>query len=242
MQNFKLTIQYDGTNYCGWQIQKNSPSVQQTIKDKIEILLKEPINLIGAGRTDSGAHALGQTANFKSNRITNIQKFLYSLNSILPEDIAVSKIEEVSENFNSRFSANKRHYIYLLRTQKDPFFNRFSYLHREQIDTDYINSSAEILKGVHNFRQLCRYVPKLPSYDCIFSGINCKQKGHLYVFSITSNRFLFGMIRTIIGTLLRMETNNDNPNLLNDLLMGKENPYARFIVPAKGLILRKVEY
>lgn len=112
MNNYKLVIQYDGTEYSGWQIQKNQNTIQQKISDSIEIILKEKVNLIGSGRTDTGVHALGQVANFKTEQNIDVAKFIYSLNSILPNDIAVLKIEQVSEDFHARFDAKKKN-LYL---------------------------------------------------------------------------------------------------------------------------------
>ena len=111
MHNYKLTIQYDGTAYFGWQIQKNQITIQQKITDAVETILKEKVNLIGSGRTDTGVHALGQVANFRTGTEIDRYKFLYSLNSVLPHDISVIDMEKVGENFHSRFDAKKRTYL-----------------------------------------------------------------------------------------------------------------------------------
>ncbi|MDP3445314.1 MAG: tRNA pseudouridine(38-40) synthase TruA, partial [Ignavibacteria bacterium] len=110
--NYKLDIQYDGTDYSGWQIQNGAVAIQQKIAEAVELLIKEKINLIGSGRTDTGVHAFGQIANFKSDQKLNISKFQYSLNSILPKDISVLNVTEVDESFHSRFDAKSRAYFY----------------------------------------------------------------------------------------------------------------------------------
>ncbi len=148
MKNFKLTIQYDGTNYSGWQIQENSSTIQQKITDAVEVILKEKVNLIGSGRTDAGVHAAGQTANFKTEKNFDLSKFRYSLNSILPSDISILKIEEAAANFNARFDAKKRSYIYLISTYKSPFLHPYSYFYSGGLEIKVLNNLSKF-----NFRQ-----------------------------------------------------------------------------------------
>ena len=145
MYNYKLTIQYDGALYAGWQMQENAVSVQEVIKKSIEQIIREEVNLIGAGRTDSGVHALGQVANFKFNKELELNKFNYSLNSVLPDDISVNKIEIVDENFHSRFSAKRRSYIYLISKSKTPFYNRYSYSYYSALDPEILNQISKNL-------------------------------------------------------------------------------------------------
>ena len=122
MFNYKIKIAYDGTNYSGWQIQQNSISVQEKIKTGIEQITGEEVNLLGSGRTDSGVHAIGQTANFHLSKVIDKGKFLHSLNSVIPHDISILDIESVHKNFNSRFDAVSRSYIYIITTSKNPFY------------------------------------------------------------------------------------------------------------------------
>ena len=140
MFNYKITIQYDGTQYAGWQIQENATTVQEVISESIENILQEKINLIGAGRTDAGVHALGQVANFTTGRELDLYKFKYSVNSVLPSDISIAKIEIAEENFHARFSAKKRSYIYLISYQKSPFFDRYSYTLFMDFDLNKLNA------------------------------------------------------------------------------------------------------
>ena len=140
-----------GTGYSGWQTQKNQVTIQQKIKESIEVILKEEINLIGSGRTDTGVHALGQVANFRTEQEPNPYKFLYSLNSVLPADISVLNMEKVPENFHSRFDARKRTYIYMISKHKSPFFSRYSYFYHFPIQCDKLNKLTESILGKHNF-------------------------------------------------------------------------------------------
>src|SRR3989339_1942505 len=158
MNNYKLIIQYDGTNYAGWQIQSNAATVQQKIVDAIEVILKEKINLIGSGRTDTGVHALGQVANFRTENELDLYKFRYSLNSILPNDISVLKMESVNESFHARFDAKNRSYIYLFCDHKSPFYNNYSYYFPSlsKLDFDYLNRISKTLLGIHDFTSYSR--------------------------------------------------------------------------------------
>ncbi len=243
MSNYKIVIQYDGTQYCGWQIQNNDVSIQQKIQDAIKIILKEEVNLIGAGRTDAGAHALGQVANFKTSKSFLLDKFLYSLNSILPPDISIKEIQLVDDNFHSRFDAKKRKYIYLISKNKSPFWERFSYRYHKSINIHLLNNYAEILKGEHNFFNLCKETPDVKHYNCFMYDMKFIEFNDLIVCKLVANRFIFGMIRTIIGTLLKAQQANQPIEFIKNILELKaDNPYKQFIVPAKGLILYRVYY
>jgi len=121
MNNYKVTIQYDGTNYAGWQIQSNSMTVQQKFADAVKVVLRERVNLIGSGRTDTGVHALGQAANFRTEQELDLYKFRYQINSILPADISSAQIVKVDENFHARFDARSRSYLYLFTIPNPPF-------------------------------------------------------------------------------------------------------------------------
>ena len=156
MKNYKLTIKYDGTNYAGWQIQKNSDTVQKQITSALEILTKEKINLIGSGRTDSGVHAMGQVANFRTENDIDIYRFKYSLNSILPLDISISSMEEVDENFHARFDPKKRSYLYLISQTKSPFYRNYSYFYHKEIDINKLNELSKGFMGEKDFTAFSR--------------------------------------------------------------------------------------
>lgn len=244
MNNYKLIIQYDGTNYAGWQIQSNAVSVQQKITDAIEIIIKEKVNLIGSGRTDSGVHALGQAANFRTEKDIDAYKFLYSLNSILPNDISVTEMNEVSEDFHSRFDAKSRSYIYLFSHRKSPFFEKYSYLYPPitKLDLKILNKLSSSLLGEHDFTSFSRKNSEIKDKTCYVNEIHWRQNNERTVFYITANRFLHGMVRTIVGTILFAAENNLNEEYLLKLSELKDRTEAEESVPAKGLFLFKVRY
>lgn len=244
MNNYKLTIQYDGTNYSGWQIQENAETVQQKITDSLTVLLKEEVNLIGSGRTDAGVHALGQVANFQTEQNLGLFKFTYSLNSILPEEIAIKNIEKVDEDFHARFSAKKRSYIYLLAHKKTPFYKNYSLqyseLNMEQINS--LNKLADLLKGEHNFTSFCRKNTEVENKICDVSNIHWRRSGDFTIFFVEANRFLHGMVKTIVGTLLYAERNKLDEDYIKEVLAKEDREAAAEAVISKGLFLYKVRY
>lgn len=244
MFNYKLIIQYDGTNYAGWQIQSNAITVQQKIIDAIEIITKEKVNLIGSGRTDSGVHALGQAANFRIEKELDAYKFLYSLNSILPNDISVTEMNEVGDDFHSRFDAKSRSYIYLFSHCKSPFFEKYSYFYPPitKLDVHNLNKLSSCLLGEHDFTSFSRKNSEIEDKTCTIKEIHWRQNREQTIFYITANRFLHGMVRTIVGTLLYAAEKNLDEKYLLKLFELKNRTEAEESVPAKGLFLFKVRY
>ncbi|PKL84113.1 MAG: tRNA pseudouridine(38-40) synthase TruA [Ignavibacteriae bacterium HGW-Ignavibacteriae-3] len=244
MYNYIIDIQYDGTNYAGWQIQRNAPTVQQKIVDAIEVITKEKINLIGSGRTDSGVHALGQVANFRTEIEIDIYKFQYSLNSILPEDISVVKMKQADEKFHSRFDARSRSYLYLFNHNKSPFYYKYAYYYPPvtKINFKELNRISQSLLGVHDFSSLSKKNDEIDDKTCDISEIWWRKGKDISTFYITANRFLHGMVRTIVGTLLHAAENNFDEKYLMEVLDQKNREAAAESIPAKGLFLFKVRY
>jgi tRNA pseudouridine38-40 synthase len=242
LNNYKLTIQYDGAEYSGWQIQKNQMTVQQRITESIETILKENINLIGSGRTDTGVHALGQVANFRTESVIDQYKFIYSLNSVLPRDISIVNIEKVSESFHSRFDAKKRTYIYLITRQKSPFYNNYSYFYHFEIDSIQLNKLSESLIGKHDFTSFSKKNSDTENKSCEIYEAQWKQTRGLILFYISADRFLHGMVRAVTGTLLHALKNNLGNSYILQVMNSKNREDAAEAVPAKGLFLYKVKY
>lgn len=240
--NYKLTIQYDGTNYAGWQIQQNAVTVQQKITESINIILQENVNLIGSGRTDTGVHALGQSANFRSEQQIDLYKFIYSLNSILPDDISIKEIEKIDDSFHARFDAKKRCYFYLISKKKSPFYNKYSHLITTKIDCNYLNDISKELLGENDFTSFSRKNSETENKICIVYDAHWRESKEFILFFIEANRFLHGMVRTIIGTLLFSEKNKLEKSYIKEILDIKDRESAGEAVPAKGLFLYKVKY
>ena len=241
MVNYKLIIQYDGTNYAGWQIQENAVTVQEKIKDAIEILTKEEVNLTGSGRTDTGVHALGQVANFKTANELDLYRFKHSLNSILPKDISIENIEKTSEAFHSRFDAKKRSYIYLISKIKSPFYYPYSWHYHEPLDILKLKKLSDLLVGKFDFTSFSRKNTETVNKVCEIFQINWRETKGLMIFYIEANRFLHGMVRTIVGTAIKLHTEESGEKLL-EILDLKNREAAGEAAPAQGLFLYKVKY
>lgn len=242
MKNYKLTVQYDGTNYAGWQIQDNAVTVQQKITELVKVILKEDINLIGSGRTDSGVHSLGQVANFRTENGIDIFRFKHSLNSILPPDISVTGMSEVNENFHARFDARKRSYLYLLTLKKSPFYKNYSWFYHDEINVIELNRLSGILIGKHNFTSFARRNSEIENKNCTVYAAYWKKSGDAVIFLIEADRYLHGMVRTIVGTLLKLAKEVESEKKLSEILNLKDRETAGEAAPAKGLFLYKVKY
>ena len=240
--NYKLIIQYDGTDYAGWQYQENAVTIQQKIVEAIKTLINENVNLIGSGRTDAGVHALGQVANFKSQQKMDLYKFKYSLNSILPKDISIIDIEKVHQEFHSRYDAKKRSYLYVISKNKSPFYDRFSYLYHSTLNCDILNTISRSFIGEHDFTSFCKKNTGTENKVCNIYDAHWKETGGLIFFLIEADRFLHGMVRTIVGTILFAAKNNFDNKFVHEILRAKDREAAGESVPAKGLFLYKVKY
>ena len=239
-----MIIQYKGTNYAGWQIQDNAVTVQQIISDSISKILQRKINLIGSGRTDAGVHALGQVANFAVENPLDEYKFLYSLNSVLPDDIAVKSINEVNEEFHSRFNAVKRSYIYLISLRKSPFYHEFSYT-VNWIDDHSVksaNAHSKTILGKHDFTSFAKKNSDVNNFYCEIFNIHWKMSSDIVYFYIEANRFLHGMVRALSGTILDAVRLKKEDDYLINIISEKNRDAAGMAVPAKGLFLYKVKY
>lgn len=240
--NYKLIIQYDGTDYAGWQFQANAVTVQQKIVEAIRILIGVNVNLIGSGRTDAGVHALGQVANFTTMQEIDLYKFKYSLNSILPIDISILDIQKVHQEFHSRYDAKKRAYIYLISRNKSPFYDRYSYSYYNELDCTKLNLISRDLLGEHDFTSFCKKYSETENKVCNIFTAHWKETRGLIFFLIEADRFLHGMVRTIVGTVLHSLKNNLGESYIVNVLKSKAREAANESAPAKGLFLYKVKY
>lgn len=237
-----MKIQYDGTRYSGWQIQDNVQTVQNVISDAIQQITQQKINVVGSGRTDAGVHALEQVANFKIIERLNLFKFQYSLNSVLPSDIAISEMQEASEEFHSRFDAKKRSYLYLISRNKSPFYFQYSYFYNGKPDINELNSHSKNFTGERDFTSFCNVNTKVNTKICNVFEARWRKTKSFYLFHIEANRFLYGMVRAIVGTLLRSVKIENGKKYIEDIFSQKNRIAAADAVPAKGLFLYKIKY
>lgn len=244
MNNYKLTIQYDGTGYAGWQIQNNAPTVQQEIKNAIKTVLREDVNLIGSGRTDSGVHALGQAANFRSENEIDTARLFLSLNSVLPEAISITAVEKVDESFHARYDAKSRSYIYLISKVKSPFYKKYSMFSPRfnTYDFDKLKELTKLFIGEHDFTSFSRKECESENKNCIITSAVWRNSPQHALFFIEANRFLHGMVRTITGTLLNAVKEKKGEDYIKEIFSRLDRECAGEAVPAQGLFLFKVRY
>lgn len=242
MKNYKLIIQYDGTGYAGWQIQENAKSVQETVTSAIETITKEKVNLIGSGRTDTGVHALGQAANFRLDKDLDLYRFIHSMNSILPQDISIKSAEETVPEFHARFDAKKRSYLYFISRSKNPFIYKYSWNYHGPADITKLNQLSRNLLGEHDFTSFSRKKSEVNNRLCTIYDAHWRESGDFIIFFIEANRFLHGMVRTTVGTLLRAIKLDWSGSDLMKVLENKNRETAGEAIPAKGLFLYKVKY
>ena len=244
MNNYKLTIQYDGTDYAGWQIQNNAPTVQDEIRKAIKIILREDVNLIGSGRTDSGVHALGQVANFRTEKEIDEARLFLSFNSVLPASISITRIEKADESFHARFDAKSRSYIYLITKIKSPFYKKYSMFSPrfDSYDFDKLVSLSKLFLGEHDFTSFSRKLSETENKKCVINSIAWRKNKERVIFYIEANRFLHGMVRTIAGSLLQAVKENRDEEFIKSIFEMRDREKAGEAVPPQGLFLYKVRY
>lgn len=244
MTNIKLTIQYDGTNYCGWQKQKNGISIQEEIETAIFKVTGEDVNLIGSGRTDKGVHALGQVANFKTNSKIPPDRFRYALNSNLPQDISIVFSELVDDSFHSRYDAKGKTYKYTIYNGeiRNPIYNRYAYHVPVKLDIDSMEKAAESFLGSHDFKAFMSSKTSVKSTVRTINSISLDKEKDLIYFTVNGNGFLYNMVRIIVGTLVEVGLGRISWQSIPDIIKSKDRKEAGHTAPAKGLCLEKVYY
>ncbi|MBU1291781.1 MAG: tRNA pseudouridine(38-40) synthase TruA [bacterium] len=249
MTNIKLTIEYEGTKYYGWQRQKGLLSIQGILEEKISQITQEKTILNGSGRTDAGVHALGQVANFKTNSSIPWVELPLILNRLLPLDIRIKKAEGVDDNFHARYSAvSKIYHYYVLNSNLNnnylPIFLRnYVYCVYKKINLEEMKKASKFLQGKHDFTSFaCSSGSRIRNWKRTIKDINITRKGNIFCFHIEADAFLYKMVRTIVGTLLEVGKGNINYLEIKKILEAKNRKMAGKTVPAKGLFLMKVNY
>lgn len=238
-----LEISYKGTFYHGWQIQINANSVQQELNSALKKILKADIITYGSGRTDKGVHAEQQYVHFDFEIIHNIDKFIFQLNAILPKDIYAKRILVVDSNFNARHDPLYRSYEYRISLQKNPFLeNLCCFYFQRNLNIEIMNQSAELLLQHSDFQSFSKYKTDVENFNCTISTAIWKYENDLLIFHITANRFLRGMVRAIVGTLLEVGIGKLNKQDFENIILKKDRCAAKYAAPPQGLFLTKVQY
>jgi tRNA pseudouridine38-40 synthase len=241
-RNIALLIEYDGTAYGGWQIQKNSDSVQGEIEKSLSEMLREKVRLTGAGRTDAGVHAKGQVANFFTSSEWSPAKFVSALNGTLPPDIAIRAASEVRPEFHSRFDAIARRYSYRIIARKTPIDRAFAAFFPFTLSLENMNSAAEFLRGEMSFKAFTKYADQQRHFTCNLAFARWSRDAEVLVFEIEANRFLHGMVRAIVGTLVDVGRGKLTIDDFHSIINSGERALASMSAPACGLCLEEVKY
>lgn len=237
-----IKLAYNGTHYHGWQYQPNAASVQETMNKAFSVLLNTTINLMGAGRTDTGVHAKEMYAHFDFETPLDIPSLMHKLNSYLPKDIVVYDIIPVHNEAHTRFDATKRTYEYHINTFKDVFSQEQSWYFHQKLDIDLMNEAAQILLNHTDFQCFSKVNTDVNTFDCTIFEACWKQEKDNLIFTISANRFLRNMVRAIVGTLVNIGLHKITLADFTAIIESKNRDKAGFSVPAHGLYLTKIEY
>lgn len=242
-KNYKLTIQYDGTHFLGWQTQAKGRTVQGEIEKAFsEIFPEQKITLVGSGRTDSGVHAIAQVANILLNSKMSSKTLVRALNAKIGKDVWIEDCCEVPIDFNSRYSAVRRSYNYKIKRQYSPFY-RNTYLHiKFNVDPDKLANCSSMIIGDHDFTSFCKSTAEVNHKRCIVEESRWEFKSDEMTYIITANRFLQHMVRYLVGTMIEVARGRMNMNDFNHFLNGGHHKLSVVRAPANGLFLVKVYY
>jgi tRNA pseudouridine38-40 synthase len=243
MRNIKLTIQYNGKNYCGWQKQNDSLGIQGTLESAIKEITKEEVKIIGSGRTDAGVHALGQVANFSTNCNIPIEKIPNALNSKLPKDISIINAQEMDLEFHSRYSAKGKKYRYMIYNSlyRSPIYNNISYFVKYDLDLEKMKREAKALIGTHDFKGFMSSGSSVVDTVRTIYDIQIFKQEDLIIIEVEGNGFLYNMVRILVGTLVDIGRGRTDINMLS-IIESKSRSMAGHTAPAHGLFLKKVDY
>jgi tRNA pseudouridine38-40 synthase len=245
MRNIKLTIEYEGKSYLGWQVQPKGPTVQGTIEEQLRRLTGEIIHLISSGRTDAGVHAIGQVAHFKTQHPMDCPTLRRALNSLLPADIMIREVEEVDQDFHARKDCKSKVYEYrvLNRNVRSVFLREYAWHISQPLDLGEMKKAAQRLIGEHDFSSF-RSVGT-PTRTAVRNVIRAEWKRDregLLTFEIEANGFLKQMVRAIVGTLVEVGKKKITPEDFGQILESKDRTKAGPTAPAHGLFLKEVKY
>lgn len=237
-----IEIMFDGTAYHGWQVQPNSSTVQQQINQAISTVLGEDINVVGAGRTDTGVHAKQMFAHFDSSISFDGKDFVYKLNSFLKNDISVLRVFEVDDSAHSRFDAVSRKYEYLIHANKNPFLINKSWHFHRKLDVDLMNEATKLLLNYTDFTSFSKLHTQTKTNNCSVKMAVWEKVNDTLVFSIEADRFLRNMVRAIVGTLVAVGEKKISIEEFVEIIESKNRSKAGASVPAHGLYLVSVKY
>jgi len=237
-----IKLAYNGTHYHGWQSQPNAITVQETLEKALSLLFKTSIQLVGAGRTDSGVHATEMFAHFDFPDLLDSDFWVPKLNSYLPKDIVIYNILSVEADAHARFDATSRTYEYYINSFKDVFLNDQSWYHHHPLDIEKMNEAAAYLLNYSDFECFSKTNTDVFTYNCKISEAFWQKKDNQLLFTITADRFLRNMVRAIVGTLVNIGQGKMEVTQMKTIIESKNRSEAGFSAPAHGLYLTRIKY
>jgi tRNA pseudouridine38-40 synthase len=238
---YAIDLSYLGTNYHGWQSQPNAISVQETIENALSTILRNKIEIVGSGRTDAGVHASKQVLHFDFEETVS-EELISKVNRFLPYDISLNYFAIVQEDFHARFDPTSRAYNYYIHQNKNPFLNGQSFYFRQEIDLEKMNEACAYLLGKQDFESFSKVKTDVSTFFCEIFEAKFIQEDSQIVFYVKANRFLRGMVRALVGTLLEVGLGNQNPEWIKNVIESKNRNAAGRNVAPEGLFLCEVNY
>lgn len=244
MKRVKLIVAYDGTNYCGWQIQPNGVTIEAVLNRHLSALLKEEITVTGASRTDSGVHSLGNVAVFDTNTRMPADKISFALNQKLPADIVIQDSQEVPADWHPRYQKGRKTYEYriLNKTFRNPTRRLDTYFYHYQLDVEKMQKAAAYLEGTHDFKSFCAVGAQVKTTTRIIYRCEVTKDEDIITIRVTGNGFLYNMVRIIAGTLIRVGAGETAPEEIPLILEKCDRAAAGPTAPAHGLTMMGIEY
>jgi tRNA pseudouridine38-40 synthase len=243
MARYFIEVSYKGSNYSGFQVQKNANSIQAEIEKALRLFFKEPFTLTGSSRTDAGVHALQNYFHFDSDiPIAEKKGFVYNLNSILPLDIVIKKIFQVDNNAHCRFDAISREYKYYIFRNKNPFLQDRAFYYPYKIDIDKLNEASKLLMTYKDFTSFSKRNTQVKDFICNIKKSEWIEENATLIYNVEANRFLRGMVKGLVGTMLRVGTGKLILNQFEEIIKARDCTKADFSVDSKGLFLVSVNF
>ncbi|OGC89457.1 MAG: tRNA pseudouridine(38-40) synthase TruA [candidate division Zixibacteria bacterium RBG_16_53_22] len=241
-RNIVLKLEYCGRDFQGWQIQAGGRTVQGVIKENLEKVIRHEVNLIGAGRTDSGVHALAQYANFRTSNPVAIGQIKHKLNQLLPDDIVIMDCWEATPQFDARRSAVERQYAYLICERPSAIKRHLTWVLGRKLDRGMLDQMAAVVMRGRNFRNFCKSKSLKENSDCRVMSASWRRRNGLLRFEITADRFLHNMVRLLVGTMVSVLDGAITMRQFEKAVLAEINEKAKYIAPACGLYLAAVKY
>jgi len=238
----RMVLEYDGTNFVGWQVQPNGRSVQEEVERAARQILQRPVSVIGGGRTDAGVHALGQVGSFQVEGSVDVHALIRGMNSLLPEDVVVRSLVLAPDTFHARYSALERRYTYCIRRRPTAIQRQYCWQLFYTLDVERMQECAALLVGEQDFGSFCKADAEVKHTICTVTRANWTSADELLEFRISANRFLYGMVRALVGTMVDVGRGYSSVDDFRRILTACDRKAAGMSAPAKGLFLEEIVY